>query len=253
MRRFYLSSLDTQAANAQFLTLSGQEARHLAQVLRLKGGAEVEFFDGTGCIVQARLAEVTPNRVTAQVLAARREEPEAFPRLVLVQALLKGKKMDLVVQKANELGASELIPLVTRFCEKREGGEAALARWQRILIESCKQCRRAVPMQIRPVQTLAEADFSWAATRLVAWEGEKRQGLPLARLGADSSPICLLVGPEGGLHAEEVAHLAAQGFTAFSLGAQILRAETAALAAVSLIRYLSGALGACTEQENKED
>ncbi len=253
MRRFYLSSLDIQAASARFLTLSGQEARHLAQVLRLQSGEVVEFFDGTGCIVQAQLAELAPDRVTAQVLAARREEPEAFPRLVLVQALLKGKKMDLVVQKANELGASALVPLVTRFCEKREGSEAALARWQRILIESCKQCRRAVPMRIEAVQALAEADFSWAATRLVAWEGEKKQGLPLVRLGADSGPICLIVGPEGGLHADEVAHLVAQDFTAFSLGAQVLRAETAALAAVSLIRYLSGALGACAEQENEED
>ena len=136
-----------------------------------------------------------------------------------------------------------MLPLVTQFCEKREGGAAALARWQRIVIESCKQCRRALPMQIAAPVPLAGADFSWAKTRLVAWEGEHEAGLPFAPLEPAAGPLCLLVGPEGGLHQDEVAHLQSQGFRAFSLGALVLRAETAAISGLSVLRWLSGGLG----------
>lgn len=246
MRRFYFPALaapDAGPSDQSPLVLTGPEARHLALVLRLKPGDMVEFFDGLGQVVQARLQSVTPQQVRAVPVAAHAGRADSCPELVLAQALLKGRKMDLVVQKANELGVQRLLPLVTQFCEKREGGAAALARWQRIVIESCKQCRRALPMQIAAPAPLAGADFSWAKTRLVAWEGEHEAGLPFAPLEPAAGPLCLLVGPEGGLHQDEVAHLQSQGFRAFSLGALVLRAETAAISGLSVLRWLSGGLG----------
>ena len=198
MRRFYFPALaapDAGPSDQSPLVLTGPEARHLALVLRLKAGDTVEFFDGLGQVVQARLQSVTPQQVRAVPVAAHAGRADSCPDLVLAQALLKGRKMDLVVQKANELGVQRLLPLVTQFCEKREGGAAALARWQRIVIESCKQCRRALPMQIAAPAPLAGADFSWAKTRLVAWEGEHEAGLPFAPLEPAAGPLCLLVAP----------------------------------------------------------
>ena len=241
MRRFFLPSLsDGDHGN---LELTGPEARQLAQVFRLRPGDEVEFFDGAGRIVLARLESVEPDRVMARALEERREEPAASPRLVLAQALLKGKKMDFLAQKANELGVDTLLPLVTRFCERQSEGEAALVRRRRIVIESCKQCGRAIPMRPAEPVPLTQADFSWAALKLVAWEGERAAALPEAEIRATPGPICLVIGPEGGLHADEAALLLDQGFRSFTLGPLILRAETAALAAVAVIRHLSGALG----------
>ena len=245
MRRFYLPSEFAPAPNQELLVIAGQQARHMAVVLRLRSGEKVEFFDGSGQVLRARLQTVEQGRISLVITERRLEPAPAYPQLTLAQALLKGSKMDLVVQKANELGVHSFLPLVTTFCEKRSGGEAAAARWQRIVIESCKQCKRTVPLQIGPSQPaplLTETDFSWAALRLVAWEEEGQAGLPLAALQANTGPICLLIGPEGGLHKEEVLWLKEQGFHSFSLGAQVLRAETAAIAAVAIVQHLSGAL-----------
>ncbi|NLZ17856.1 MAG: 16S rRNA (uracil(1498)-N(3))-methyltransferase [Desulfobulbaceae bacterium] len=245
MRRFYLSPEFLPVPGQSTIDLVGEQARHLAQVLRLGKGEEVEFFDGLGQILTVRLLAVEPGRISTRVVSRRREAVAAHPQLVLVQALLKGNKMDLLVQKANELGVQALLPLVSRFCEKRSSSEAAAARWQRIVIESCKQCQRAVPMQIGSVQPpllLGETDFSWAGLRLVAWEDERKADLPLNALKENTGPICLLIGPEGGLHTDELSWLQQQDFHAFSLGPRILRAETAAIAAVAIVQYLSGAL-----------
>ena len=172
-RRFHLPHLSECAADAP-LALQGPEARHLARVLRLEVGETVEFFDGTGRVARARLTAVTPDRVTAEMLDLRLEAEESGPAIVLAQALLKGKKIDWLAQKANELGAAALMPLVTRFCARREGGAAALDRWRRIALESCKQCKRATPLRVDEPLALEAADFSWAALKLFAW----RQAAP---------------------------------------------------------------------------
>lgn len=245
MRRFYLPPEFIPAADQKIFVLEGQEARHMVQVLRLRAGEEVEFFDGSGLVLRARLQMVEQGRISLVVSDHRLEPVPAYPQLTLALALLKGNKMDLVVQKANELGVHAFLPLVTKFCEKRGGGEATSARWQRIVIESCKQCKRTIPMQIgpaQPVPLLMETDFSWAALRLVAWEEEQQAGLPIADLQANTGPVCLLIGSEGGLHRDEVVWLKEQGFHSFSLGERVLRAETAAIATVAIVQHLSGAL-----------
>lgn len=249
MRRFYLPPECAAALTGEELTVEGAQARHMALVLRLGPGEAVEFFDGRGLVLQARLQHMTRDRISA-VVAARHQEvgPPRHPRLILAQALLQGKKMDLLVQKANELGVYAMQPLVGRFCDRHGASDAVLARWQRIVIESCKQCRRAVPMALGPVlppPALIEADFSWAALRLVAHMGnggERQAELCTDMLQGGTEPVCLVIGPEGGLHRDELAYLQEQGFRSFSLGPRILRAETAALAAVAIVQHLSGAL-----------
>jgi 16S rRNA (uracil1498-N3)-methyltransferase len=237
MRRFYLSP---QSLQADRIEISGQEARHMATVLRLRPGQKVEFFDGKGMVLTAVLTSADKHLVIADIVDTRREEPQSLVPLTLAQCLLKGKKMDLLVQKATELGVQTFLPLVSRYCESR-GDRNPGERWQRIMIEACKQCHRATPMELAPVTLIEQADFSAYAHRLVAWEAEKSAPLPTDFID-QPGPLCLLLGPEGGLHPAEIVNLEQQRFSSFSLGPRILRGETASLAAVSIVQYLSGAL-----------
>lgn len=212
----------------------------MATVLRLRPGQTVEFFDGQGTVLTAILRTTDKHLITAEIIERRREEQRDLVPLTLAQCLLKGKKMDLLVQKATELGVHNFLPIVSRYCENR-GERDPLERWQRIMIEACKQCHRATPMAIMPVTPLDQADFSPFSHRLVAWEGEQSAPLPTDFIEAPG-PLCLLLGPEGGLQAEEIESLMQQQFTPFSLGPRILRGETAALAATAIVQYLSGSL-----------
>lgn len=239
MRRFFLTG-QTSIQNGQ-LIVEGAEARHISLVLRLQAGEVVEFFDAGGEIWTVRLEQTKKEQTVATILFNRQETMRSGAALCLAQCLLKGKKMDLLVQKATELGVECFLPLRSRYCENHGQRERQEERWQRIMIEACKQCGRTTFMRIAPVSAIAEADFSRFRHRLVAWEGEKEAGLP-DTLATEAGAICLLLGPEGGLAPEDMAVLARQNFQAFSLGPLILRAETAALASVSLVRYLSGGL-----------
>ena len=238
MRRFFLPD---NGRSGDRVVLTGAEARHIASVLRFRPGQTVELFDGQGSVHTAMLETVDKNLVVLTITATRIEaRGELFP-LTLAQCLLKGKKMDLVVQKATELGVHAFLPVVSRYCENQGERSQQLERWQRIMIEACKQCHRAAPMRIMPVTSLAQADFSAFRHRLVAWEEEREARLP-DRLAGQPGAICLVLGPEGGLHADDLRVLRQWDCTTFSLGPLILRGETAALAATAIIRYLSGGL-----------
>ena len=237
MRRFYL---DPTHLNSDQIEIRGAEARHMATVLRLRPGQTVEFFDGQGSVLTAILQATDKQLVTAQIIERHCEQPHDPVPLTLAQCLLKGKKMDLLVQKATELGVHRFLPIVSRYCDNR-GERDPLERWQRIMIEACKQCHRATPMTIMPVTALDQADFALFSHRLVAWEGERLAPLPTNFIYAPG-PLCLLLGPEGGLQAEEIESLMQQQFSPFSLGPRILRGETAALAATAIVQYLSGSL-----------
>jgi 16S rRNA (uracil1498-N3)-methyltransferase len=241
MRRFFLPQHKHFAAGDD-ITISGPEAKHITSVLRLKSGQVVEFFDDQGNIYTTILRQLDKQEVVATISAMRQESfCSPFP-LTLAQCLLKGKKMDLLVQKATELGVEHFLPLVSRYCENHGERQQQQARWQRIMIEACKQSHRPRPMTILPVTALDQADFSAARHRLVAWEEERQQALPAAELLGHPGPICLLLGPEGGLHPDDLALLTPWQFTTFSLGTHILRGETAALAATAIVQYLVGTL-----------
>ncbi len=239
MRRFFLppASLDGESIN-----IDGPEARHLSQVLRLGPGAHVEFFDGSGLVYVAELVTVGKLRVTARVTDCRQSgTPHSVSPLTVAQALLKGKKMDLLVQKATELGVHAFVPVLSRRCENHGHREHQIERWQRIMIEACKQSHRDEPMLLHPATPLADLETSGYAHRLAAWEDEPSQELP-GNLAAQPGPICLLLGPEGGLDPSDLDSLRARHFLTVSLGAHILRGETATLAAIAIIQYQTGVL-----------
>lgn len=238
MRRFFV---DPQSVAPEAAYLSPTESLHIVSVLRLQLGEMVELFDGTGTVYQGTLHKLSRQQVTVRLLSKWNEEQET-PSVVLYQSLLKGKKMDFLVQKTTELGVHAFQPFLSRYCETRGNPERQQQRWQRIMLEACKQCRRALPMQIHQPTDFNQLKMSEFATKLLLWENENDQSLKPEQL-VHTGPVCLLIGPEGGFHDDEITHARENGFQTVTLGKRILRAETATLAAVTIIQYLLGALG----------
>ena len=238
MRRFYINP---QSISDGLAILSPDESRHVATVLRLEAGAAIELFDGTGYVYQGLILTTTPKRITVEILSRYQEVEADAPQLFLFQSILKGKKMDLLVQKATELGVHSFSPVRSKYTENHGNLDRQVERWQRIMLESCKQCKRALPMTIEPVTTLDEINISAFKKPLVLWENEKTSHLDGTMVTYDG-PMALFVGPEGGFHESEIDAAVVKGFTPVSLGPRILRSETAALTAIAIIQFLSGAL-----------
>ncbi len=235
MRRFFVCPEQITGA---CIALTGAEAHHVRSVLRLRTGQVVEFFDGTGTIYHTEILLIQSNLIKAKIVHRYVEKiMDPFP-LTLAQAVLKGRKMDLIIQKATELGVATLLPVFSRYCEPGKNINNRMARWQRIVIEGCKQCGRAIPMQIAPIIQLEDiiaADYGYP---VCCWEKEKQSILMPGYLTTPGS-VLMLIGPEGGFHKEEMEWILRNNFQIISLGLHILRAETAALAAVSIMKYLS--------------
>lgn len=251
-RRRFFSTPEQFAPDGSTVTLGLEEARHLRDVLRLNRGDEVFVFDGEGkefrCVVEESGRSKTTLGVVGEVEAAR---PESSLQLTLAVALLKGEKFDLVVQKATELGASRIVPVVTKHADVRLRDEAdvtrRVARWQRIALEACKQSGRArVPEIDAPVacESLIESVPSDAGEWRVMFAERDGGGLveTIKNLQAQPRAITALVGSEGGWTDEEI-HLAQDaGWSVVTLGGRTLRAETAAIAVTALLQHAFGDL-----------
>lgn len=235
MRRFFF---DPDQETNDRIMITGSEARHIRTVLRIQPGTQVELYDGRGGTVLGEILQLTSREVIIHILSRSSLNNDSTIPLILAQAMLKGKKMNFLIQKATELGVHTFIPLITRYCEKRTHGERQIERWQRIMLESCKQCGRPIPMQISEPVPLEQLPLADSSNRIIAWEDEDSHSLSHGLLQANR-PTLLLIGPEGGFHPAEVSFARELGFTTVSLGPRILRAETAALAAVTIVQHLS--------------
>jgi len=239
MHRFFIEPRGIDGPRA---TLTGPEAHHLHHVLRLTAGDEIVLFDGTGAVYQARIEHMGKEirlAVTSRQIFAPRE-----PALFIAQGLLKGKKMDFLVQKATELGVTGFLPFHSAHCAVPDLKDAKTSRWEKIILEACKQCGRPIPLQVAPVSDFATllGEAGHYSCKLIFWEKETGTHLAgLAPLAANPSVIAL-IGPEGGFAPEEIDKAVQAGFTPVSLGRQILRAETAALSVMAILQYLSGNL-----------
>jgi 16S rRNA (uracil1498-N3)-methyltransferase len=246
-RRFYAPPTAFNARQ-DAVTLIGDEARHLREVLRLKPGDEVHVFNGEGKEFLSRIEE--SRRDTARLQVIRELEParpESRLQLTLALALLKGEKFDLVVQKATELGVTKIVPVLTRHADIRLRDESdatkRVTRWQRIAMEAAKQSGRAVVPTVGSVITFASFIETPANICLMFSE---RDGDSLAKasqdLGMNANQITALVGSEGGWSDEEIAAARAVGWRIVTLGGRTLRAETAAIAVTTLLEHLFGDL-----------
>jgi 16S rRNA (uracil1498-N3)-methyltransferase len=252
MHRFFAPSLD---AGDETTTLSRDEAEHLTRVLRLGVGDTVAVFDGRGREYLARVTAAPGQKtreVRLQLLSRIEPAPEPAVPITLVQAVLKGDKMDEIVRDAVMLGAAAIQPIVTKRTEVTVAAlvrGARVERWRRVALASVKQSRRAVVPDVRMPLTLETyLEEPPAALRLMLVEpgapGESIASEPLSALRADQAPAdaAVLVGPEGGWASEECGAARARGVRLVTLGHRTLRADAVPIAAIAVLQFLWGDL-----------
>lgn len=235
MARFYLAPESWQESPA----LTGDEARHASQVLRLKSGDSVIVFDGQGRRASAEILGISRDRVAlrlGEILPSR----SPMPAITLAQAIPKGKNMDLIVQKSVELGIAVIQPLVTRFTVVQPG-EGKAGKWRRNALEACKQCGQdTLPEIAEPLAFDHWIGGQANAPGLKLIASLSPEAISLRQILRDhpaTTHATLLVGPEGDFSPAETSAAIAAGFLPISLGSIVLRVETASLFALSALRY----------------
>ena len=237
MARFFLSP----EAWGEHAVLAGDEAKHAAQVMRLRRGDGIVVFDGRGRSARAEVTEVSKSEVRLRLGEVTSAAPPV-PEICLAQAVPKGKTMDLIVQKAVELGVSSIQPLITRHTVVQVDGEDApkkAAKWQRVALEACKQCGQDLLPEVAPPCSFADwVSHARGDLKIIAslFPGARplREILRSAPL---PGKVILLIGPEGDFSAEEGAAALEAGFQPATLGPIVLRAETASFFGISALRY----------------
>lgn len=235
---------ETALAEGARVTLRGPAAAHVTRVLRLGAGDAVTLFNGDGMDYPARIAALRHGSVDAEVTgrtAARAESPLA---VTLVQGIARAERMDLVVQKATELGVAAIVPVATaRSVVKLDADsrDRKTAHWRGIAVAACEQCGRArVPDVLEPVTLAARLAKPADAGLRFLLSPDADSSLAAAARGATS--VELLVGPEGGLEDAERKSALAAGYRSCGLGPRVLRSETAALAALAVLQTIAGDL-----------
>ena len=244
MTRFHL---DPGAVQGDRVTFAAAAAHHLGRVLRTTVGDLVQAVAADGALLSVRLTAIAPRRAEGQVVDRTRLDTESPLRLTLAQAVPKGDKMEGIVRMTTELGVSRLIPLLTERTVVRlppDRWAVRLARWQRVAREAAQQSGRAAVPEITAPRTLStwRPDPEPDGLLICFWE-EEPGGIEGRLPAGPCSAATVIVGPEGGLTAEEVRGLAEAGALVAGLGPRVLRTETAGAVAVALLQSRYGDLG----------
>jgi 16S rRNA (uracil1498-N3)-methyltransferase len=245
MRYFFVES---SSLKKPFCAIAGSEVRHIKNVLRLKPGDRIRVFDGEGFEYDASIHRFFDDRVEIMItrkFAGTRESPV---QIGVAQALLKEKKMDRLLRHLCELGVTQWIPFISERSvpkpdQKRSSARAQ--RWNKIVQESCKQCRRSKLPEI--IETLNfEEVLGYGSSynlQIVFYENESATLKSMMPPAAAPRSILLILGPEGGFSDQEIENARSAGCAVAGLGSRILRAETAAIAACTLAQFLYGDMG----------
>lgn len=235
--------VDQPLALAAELALPQQAAEHVVRVLRMNAGDMLTIFNGDGYDYAATLISIGKRDVTVRIEEREQIDNESPLRLTLAQGVARGEKMDLIVQKATELGVSRIVPLFTERSEVKldaARAEKRLLHWRAVAASACEQSGRVCVPEVTAAQTLQE----WLKN--LADDGAQRlallpEGTRRAReLRFSYAGGLLVVGPEGGLGDRDVSALQDAGFQGLRLGPRILRTETAGLAALAALQALHG-------------
>ena len=237
--------VETPVTAGKRLTIEGTAANHITRVLRLRSGAELTVFDGSGGEFGARIEEFRKDAVVVGVDEHRTADRESPLSLTLAQGISRGERMDWIIQKATELGATRIVPVFTqrsvvRLDDKQAGRK--LQHWRAITVAACEQCgRNRLPDLATPVEffDVLPASFSPNAIRLLL---SPHADLRIDDLRDIQSGVSVLIGPEGGLDEVEQEAAIAAGFKAVRMGPRVLRTETAAIAALTILQRYFGDL-----------
>lgn len=229
-----------QLLPSQAVELGEKASHYISRVLRLKEGAGLILFDGSGRQFEAVINSIGKKTVIVETGPAADTNLESPLAIHLGIAISKGDRMDWVIQKATELGVSEITPLLSERVEVKLKGERLqkkMEHWQQISISSCEQCGRNI---VPTVHALSPVD-NWIKT--VSAEEKfvlHHRANCILEPGTPISSLALLIGPEGGLSEQEIAQAAQSGFNQLTLGPRVLRTETAPLAAISILQSIWG-------------
>jgi 16S rRNA (uracil1498-N3)-methyltransferase len=222
--------------------------RHIAAVLRMKIGDALLLCDGRGAEYHVTIAEISKTEIKTEIVSQRSRAITA-PRITLGQGLPKSDKMDWIVQKATELGVANIVPLVTeRTIVKIKDEEKRISRWQKIAREAAMQSNRPDIPQVEQIRSFRDFISSLdpgprplapgsSTLLLFPWEEASAPIKDVLTQNAGAAHIIVLIGPEGGFSSVEASMARDNGFHSVSLGSNILRTETAAIAVLSMIGY----------------
>jgi len=245
MARFYVPQPRIENG---MLKIEGDEVKHIRKVLRLRAGDEIVVFDGLGREVEGTIVEEGLSSVVIRVQNIISSKKDSPLEVTLAQSLLKGEKMDYLIQKATELGVKKIIPFFSsRSVPLLEKSRRLIRhhRWDKIAGEASKQCGRGSVPKVESLQEYSDM-LQIASTenlRLILWErGEIRLKEVLER-SKEKKKIFFVIGPEGGFNQLEVDEAKRAEFIPVHLGRRILRAETASLCLLSILQYERGDIG----------
>lgn len=226
------------------IALSEDAANHVGRVLRMGPGQAIQLFDGSNQIFDAEITHADKKSVRVNIVSGEIDNRESPIHIHLGQVMSRGDKMEFTIQKSIELGVSLITPLFSERCGVKLDAERLnkkIQQWQKIAIAACEQCGRNTIPEIRPAMNLEQ------------WCAEEDSGLklnlhPRASASINTLPlpverVRLLIGPEGGLSADEIAMTARYKFTDILLGPRVLRTETTALTAITALQVRFGDLG----------
>ena len=240
MYRFFVKKEQIEKG---FVSITGADVNHIGNVLRMKAGEEVRISDGESdyyCIIR----EIGPEQVKAEICYEEKEKTELPSRIYLFQGLPKKDKMELIVQKAVELGAFQIVPVAMSRCVvklDKKKAETKRQRWQAISESAAKQSKRIVIPEISNVMSYKEAVKLGKSMDVKLLPYENEEGMEASRNLIKSikpgQTVGIFIGPEGGFSEQEVEQAREAGFCTMSLGRRILRTETAGLAILSVLMY----------------
>jgi len=242
LRRFHVAPEMIQTAAPE---ITGSDAGHICRVLRLSAGDAVELFDGTGNGYRARIVSASPRRVRFRIEETVALLCESSVRVCLAQGILKDRKMDVLIRQLTELGIRRWVPFYAARSvpvPSRKGLGTRLKRWEKIALEAVKQCRRGRVPHITPADDFDAmlAMSTGSDLKILFWEGAPQAFDVPGTMPPKPEKIMVAVGPEGGFDPGEVQQAKANGFLITGLGPRILRAETATLAACTLVQHRFG-------------
>ena len=228
----------------QTVTLPEDAANHLVRVMRLREGDACVLFNGDGSDYTATLLAVGKREVQVRIDAAQALDNESPLAITLLQGIARGEKMDLILQKATELGVTRILPASSERIEVKLDAQRAdkrVAHWREVVVSACEQSGRARVPEVAAPQPLAQA-AALREGRGFILDPFAQQGLAALQGGALGA-CTLAIGPEGGWSPRDREQLAAAGFEGLRLGPRILRTETAGIAAIAALQAMAGDLG----------
>lgn len=226
--------------------LSESATTHATRALRLTRGDFITLFDGSGTDYEGVIRAITREGLSVEVGEGHSVARESSLWITLLQGVSRGPRMDTVIQKATELGVSTVQPVLAERSLVRldtERGQTRLEHWRRIVISACEQCGRSVLPEISPPQRLTEV-LAGLPQGTVGLTLNPRGAGALEELLGNAQRVALAIGPEGGFTEQEIGLLDQASFRGLRLGPRILRTETAPLAALAILQYARGDLGA---------